>query len=203
MASRFGATRYTPRRLSFQSPSFESLEKAGLVRRFEPERSVELPRGLKCLPIPIPHDSDPTFAFRVEGAPGLFGGSWSLGYAADLGIAPSRLLDLFHDVHLLALEFNHDEEMQRQSGRPRQLIDRVMGDHGHLSNNQAAESLRTILHAAPQSNLRHVVQLHLSHQCNRPVLAQTAAKSVLNGVGQTISGHTAHQDRPTRLFELS
>jgi phosphoribosyl 1,2-cyclic phosphodiesterase len=188
------------RALSFQGPSFDSLTKAGLVHHFEPEHQVELPRGFRCVPIPVSHDSDPTFAFRIEGSPGLFGAGWSLGYAADLGIVPSRLVELFQDVHLLALEFNHDEEMERTSGRPRHLIDRVLGDQGHLSNRQAAESLRDILESTPASNLQHVVQLHLSHQCNRPALAQSAARDVLNG--RPIKLHTAMQDRPTKVVEL-
>ncbi len=186
--------------LSFMGPSFDTLKNAGLVRHFEPERFLELPQGLSCLPIPVSHDSDPTFAFRIDGRPGLFGAGWSLGYAADLGVVPSRLIELFREVYLLALEFNHDEGMERCSGRPQHLINRVLGDQGHLSNLQAAESLREILHASRATNLRHVVQLHLSHQCNRPSLAQVAARNVLKNL--PIKLHTAMQDQPTKVVEL-
>ncbi len=187
--------------LSYFSESFTPLKKAGLVHHFQPERVENLPRGLRCLPIVIPHDSDPTFAFRIDGPPDLFGSSWSLGYAADLGIVPPRLLASFQDVHLLALEFNHDEEMERRSGRPMRLIDRVLGDQGHLSNRQAADSLRAILNATPRGNLRHVVQLHLSDHCNRRILAQNAAKSVLED--RQVHLHTASQDRPTKFVSIT
>ncbi len=186
--------------LSRYAQSYQPLHDAGLVRAFEAHQAVVLPGGLSCLPIPIPHDSDPTFAFRIDGPPDLLGGCWSVGYAADLGNMPAQLIELFRDVHLLALEFNHDEEMERSSGRPRQLIDRVLGEHGHLSNRQAAESLDLILQRSSHTNLRHLVQLHLSSHCNRPVLAQAAARKVVEKSGRTIDVHTAYPDRTTKAL---
>ncbi len=188
--------------LAFYGPSFKPLRDAGLVRSFDGSDPLELPGGPTCTALAVPHDSEPTFAFRIEGSTGLFGERWSLGYAADLGTAPRGLIDMFQDVDLLALEFNHDEEMQMQSGRPRELIDRVLGDRGHLSNRQAADSLRSILRETRTRNLRQVVQLHLSHQCNRPGLAQSAAKKALQDHPRQIGVHTAQQDRATKFFEL-
>ena len=43
----------------------------------------------------------------------------------------------FTDLDLLALEFNHDEDLQKNSKRPQFLIERIMGNEGHLSNYQA------------------------------------------------------------------
>lgn len=188
--------------LAFYGPAFKPLRDAGLVRTFDGGNPLEIPNGPTCTPLAVPHDSEPTFAFRIDGASGLFGERWSLGYAADLGTAPGSLIDMFQDVDLLALEFNHDEEMQRQSGRPRELIDRVLGDRGHLSNRQAADSLRSILRASRARSLRQVVQLHLSHQCNRPQLAQGAAKKALEGHQRPVEVHTAQQDRATKFFEV-
>ena len=133
---------------------------------------------------------------------GLFNDPWSIGYAADLGTVPPDLLESFGAVDLLALEFNHDEQLQVRSGRPRQLIDRVLGDRGHLSNVQAAESVRTILNSAAKPNLRHLVQLHLSLECNRPNLAREAVRDVLAAFGRVIALHTAWQDRTTKLLEV-
>jgi phosphoribosyl 1,2-cyclic phosphodiesterase len=188
--------------LAFYGPAFEPLRSAGLVRSYEDGAPLTLSHDLTCTSFAVPHDSEPTFAFRVDGSSGLFGDRWSLGYAADLGTAPAGLIDMFRDVDLLALEFNHDEEMERSSGRPTQLIDRVLGDHGHLSNRQAAESLRCILHASRTNSLQHVVQLHLSHQCNRPSLAQAAAKQALEEQQRPIGLHTARQDRASKFLEL-
>ncbi|MCE9533203.1 MAG: MBL fold metallo-hydrolase [Planctomycetes bacterium] len=187
--------------LSF-AESFQPLKAAGLIRPFEADRSFTLADRLTCRALPIPHDSDPTFGFRIDGGASLFGGSWSLGYAADLGMMPPPLVEAFQDVNVLALEFNHDEEMECRSGRPAHLIQRVLGEHGHLSNHQGAEALGHILRTSTSGKLRQLVQLHLSHQCNRPALAQTAARSVLDAHLHPVEIITASQDRPTRVIEL-
>jgi hypothetical protein len=98
------------------------------------------------------------------------------------------------DVDLLALEFNHDVELEYRSGRHPRLISRVLGDDGHLSNEQAAQLLREILRRSTLGRLRHLVQLHLSRECNRPALALKAARDVLDGHGAAITIHTASQD---------
>src|SRR5262249_60430588 len=120
------------------------LHAAGLVRKFAAGQALALPGGLTCRSIPVPHDCDPTFAFRIDGPVGLFGPQWSVGYAADLGVAPPELIEAFADVNVLAIEFNHCEQMEQASGRPWFLIRRVLGDRGHLSNCQAADVGRAV-----------------------------------------------------------
>jgi phosphoribosyl 1,2-cyclic phosphodiesterase len=188
--------------LAGASAAFETLRAADLVRQFAADVSFELPRGLRCLPVPIPHDSEPTFGFRIDGGPDLFGDSWSLGYAADLGTTPSCLLEAFRNVNALALEFNHDEEMEKRSGRPWHLIQRVLGDRGHLSNRQAAATLHALARISAGGRLRHVIQLHLSRQCNRQGIAHSAAAQVLSQLDYPVALQTARQDELTRTIEL-
>ena len=111
---------------------FAALRQAGLVRSFRDGEPIRLSELLTVTPVQVPHDSDPTFAFRIDGL-SPEGQEWSLAHASDLGMCPQELFDVFRDVDLLALEFNHDVAMQRASGRPRRLIDRVLGDQGHLA----------------------------------------------------------------------
>ncbi|MGL6095643.1 MAG: MBL fold metallo-hydrolase [Fimbriiglobus sp.] len=149
---------------------YEPLRRAGLLVPYAPDREFELRPGLKCQPIAVPHDSDPTFAFRFDG-PG-----WSLGYASDVGRPTDELAAAFAEVDVLALEYNHDVRMQRASRRPRILIDRVLGDFGHLSNVEAGHLTARI---AAGGRLRAVVQLHLSRECNRPDLAVAAGRAAV------------------------
>src|SRR4051794_60801 len=97
--------------LSQESDSFNALYAAGLVRSYEEDDVVELSPSLRCRPLPVAHDSGATFGFRFEGSPNLFGPGWALGYASDLGCWGEPLADALRDVDLLALEFNHDEQM--------------------------------------------------------------------------------------------
>ncbi|HEX4132193.1 MAG TPA: MBL fold metallo-hydrolase [Pirellulales bacterium] len=173
------------------------LHAARLLRVYEPGRWLSLTSGLRCLPVPVSHDGGPTFGFRFEGAADLFGNAWSAAYFADLGTWSDEIAQATVDVDLLALEFNHDVEMQRVSGRPWHLINRCLGDDGHLSNEQAANLLRESITRSQSGRLLHLVQLHLSRQCNEPTLALRAACEALRAVSVEAAIHTAWQDRPT------
>ncbi len=180
---------------------FNRLLADDLVRPL-PEDTFEVPSGITLRAIPVPHDSEPTFAYRVDGPAGLFGPQWSIGYAADLGEARDELIDAFADVNVLALEFNHCERMERASGRPRHLIERVLGDQGHLSNRQAADAVRAVVERSTPGALRHVVQLHLSRDCNRPALAFKTGRDLLAELGSSAQVTTAAQDRVTHVIRL-
>jgi phosphoribosyl 1,2-cyclic phosphodiesterase len=181
---------------------FEPLAAAELVRPFVDGEPLELHAGMIARPIPLPHDSDPTYGFRIDGPPGLFAPQWSVGYAADLGECRPELVEAFADVNVLALEFNHCERMERASSRPRFLIQRVLSDQGHLSNVQAGNAVRDIVRASAPGSIRHVVQLHLSRDCNRPALAAEAGREALADVGSTAAVITATQYATSRAIPL-
>jgi len=181
---------------------FNDLSTAGLVRHIHDSVSFEISRGLTCRPILVPHDSEPTFAFRIDGPPGLFEPQWSIGYAADLGHAPTHLLDAFASTSVLAIEFNHCVEMQQSSGRPRILIDRVLGERGHLSNEQGADAVKAIVERSSPGALRHLVQLHLSRDCNRPSLAAEYGAKALASCRSSAVVTTAQQFRASRIIAL-
>ncbi len=185
------------------SPAFPALRRAGLVQHYAPGQQISLAPGLRCRAFPIRHDGGPTFAFRIEGAGDLFGPATALGYAADLGCWDEGTVSWLCDVDLLAVEFNHDEALERTSGRPAHLVARVLGDEGHLSNRQAAALLQAILHRSMPGRLRHLIQLHLSRDCNRPVLAQEAAQHVLRDLAPDVAVLTAEQDVPGCTVHLS
>ncbi len=175
---------------------FDDLEQLGLVREYQAGVAFSPVAGLSVRPVPVRHDGGPTFAFRVEGSSDLFGRACSLAYAADLGSWTAELAHALADVDLLALEFNHDVQMEYASGRSPYLIARVLGEEGHLSNEQAAELLRAVLRLSRPGRLRHVVQLHLSRDCNHPELAVQAARAVLEECQVIPSLHTASQHEP-------
>jgi phosphoribosyl 1,2-cyclic phosphodiesterase len=181
---------------------FEPLRAADLVRSFAEGDVLELAAGFTVRPIPVPHDADSTFAFRIDGPPGLFGSQWSIGYASDLGEVRPDLISAFADVNVLAIEFNHCERMERMSGRPRFLIQRVLSEVGHLSNDQAADAVRAIARASDSKSLKHVVQLHLSRDCNMPTVAQEAGRAALADIGSTATITTAQQFAATRIISL-
>jgi phosphoribosyl 1,2-cyclic phosphodiesterase len=178
--------------LAEESQAFHDLKAADLLRTYEEEAEMRLSPALRCLPIPVRHDGGVTCGFRFEGEADFFGQRWSLGYATDLGSWEEDLAGALANVDVLALEFNHDVDMEVDSGRAPELIARVLGDAGHLSNLQAAELVRKIVACSEPGRLRHLVQLHLSRECNRPALARAAAREALT---DDVKIHSARQER--------
>ena len=172
-----------------QSRAFTALSAAGLIRHYEPGEPLQLHPDCRCVPVTLPHDAAMTNGFRFEGS------GWAIGYAADLGCWQPALARQFADVDLLALEFNHDVALQLASSRHPLLIRRVLSDTGHLSNDQAARMFAEILQMSAPGRIRHLVQLHLSRECNRPDLAQTAARQVLHRLELDMPIHTTQQHR--------
>jgi phosphoribosyl 1,2-cyclic phosphodiesterase len=178
--------------LRMASLAFGELRGGGLVRDYQPGQALQLSPTLACTPLPVWHD-DTTCGFRFEAAQDLFGPS-TLGYAADLGTWQPELIDAFANVDILALEFNHDVFLERASGRSPELILRVLGDRGHLSNVQAANLFREVLERSQPGRPQHLVQLHLSRQCNRPAMAVDAARVVVKELQAEVEIHTARQN---------
>ena len=106
------------------------------------------------------------------------------------------------NVDLLAVEFNHDVAMQQASGRAQRLIQRILGEEGHLSNAQAAALVRAVIERSAAGRLRHLVQLHLSRECNNSALAANAARAVLDKLPYSVVVHTARQNEPATTISL-
>src|SRR5262249_7431597 len=119
-----------------QTEAGTELIEAGLSRCYEVGRAWEFPTGCRCEAIALNHDGGVTCGFRIDGPADIFGACWALGYATDVGCWDDTLVQQLLNVDVLAVEFNHDVQMQRNSRRPFQLIRRVLGDQGHLSNAQ-------------------------------------------------------------------
>jgi len=72
--------------------------------------------------------------------------------------------------------------MLRSGSYPPMLKRRILGTHGHLSNEAAADLLSRCRHAA----LGSVVAAHLSERNNSPALARAALAAVLQCGGEDI-----------------
>jgi phosphoribosyl 1,2-cyclic phosphodiesterase len=184
------------------SPSFPALKADGLVHAYACDEALVLGPSLTCRPFRVRHDNSVTCGFRFEATEDLFGESCAVGYAADLGCWEPALARRLADVDVLALEFNHDVRLQYASGRSPRLIRRVLGDDGHLSNVQAGALVREVVRLSAPGRLRHLVQLHLSRDCNRPELAVAAAAAALEGCDPPVSVHTAQQDTPAPCLSV-
>jgi phosphoribosyl 1,2-cyclic phosphodiesterase len=140
---------------------------ARFLRVFDQEPFEPLP-GLRFEAIPLAHDEAGSHGFVIEG----FG--CRVGYATDLGRVTDELIERFRELDLLALECNYDPDLQRASGRPWFLQQRIMGGRGHLSNRQCFDAVSRIFDRdrAVGRVPQHVVLLHRSRQCNCPMIVR-------------------------------
>ena len=173
-------------------PRFLEMERSGLIRCYD-DRPFLTPDGSRVEPIAASHDSGPTYGFRVECRAIRRGPSAAIGYLSDTGCWRSHTADAMADVDVMAVEFNHDVEMQRNSGRSPHLIARNLGNKGHLSNDQAADLVSAVLDRSRPGAVKHVVLLHLSQECNHPHLAISAARAAVRASGRRSSVHAADQ----------
>jgi phosphoribosyl 1,2-cyclic phosphodiesterase len=163
-------------------PIFCDRGKLSLLRRIAGRRCIELTTvhgfcdapfepvdGIALRPIAVEHDETGSHAFVFETS------AARIGFATDLGRVPTCLIEAFADgvgLDILAIESNYCPQMQAASSRPEFLKRRIMGGHGHLSNQQAFEAVKRILdrHAAAGNGLPgSIALLHRSRECNCPM----------------------------------
>jgi phosphoribosyl 1,2-cyclic phosphodiesterase len=135
---------------------------------------------LEVQAFPVPHDAHEPVGFRLKGA------GATVAIATDLGHVPPDVQRNFLNTDLMILEANHDLEMLRTGPYPAFLKRRVIGQHGHLSNDATADALVACRDRAPAA----VWLAHLSPTNNRPDIAHAAISDRLRGSGL---GHVAVQ----------
>jgi phosphoribosyl 1,2-cyclic phosphodiesterase len=122
----------------------------------------------------IPHDAQDPVGFLLRTMAG------NIGFLTDLGHTNRLVLERIRPANVLILESNHDVKMlQDCPRRPWSLKQRILGRHGHLSNESAADAAEQIMSA----ELRHLYLGHLSQECNRPELASDVMQSRLQKIG--------------------
>jgi phosphoribosyl 1,2-cyclic phosphodiesterase len=130
--------------------------------------------GMRYRPVLLPHDCDPTVAYRFE-----FAGRVAV-ILTDMGEPRDEVAAELQGAHVLLLEFNHDSEMLANGPYGDSLRARVGGNRGHLSNEQAAQMLTKL--AGPE--LHTVILAHLSCRNNTSGHALRAARTALAHIGR-------------------
>ncbi|HVV00465.1 MAG TPA: MBL fold metallo-hydrolase [Verrucomicrobiae bacterium] len=122
----------------------------------------------------VPHDAqDPVgFLLRTPGG--------NVGFLTDLGHATRLVIERVRSANVLVLEANHDVKMLQDCPyRPWSLKQRILGRHGHLSNEAAADAAEQLMSA----ELRQLYLGHLSRECNKPDLAFAVMNQRMQKIG--------------------
>ena len=151
------------------------------IGRVDPELRREISAGqdfylgeIGVIPFSIPHDAADPVGFR------LWGGKKSVATATDLGHFSAEVFRRIAGADLVLLESNHDPDMLRANPHySAQLKKRILGDHGHLSNDACAGALLRLI----ASGTGNVILGHLSGENNTPGLARRTSEQALEREG--------------------
>ncbi len=127
------------------------------------DQSLDL-AGMHVELFPTSHDVADPFGLRVSVIDEYGEVQDALGWCTDTGYLTADALGRLRGVRILGLEANHDVNMLAHGPYPAFLKARVGGDHGHLSNDQAADALGHLVGEDTET----VVALHISQKNNTP-----------------------------------
>lgn len=168
-----------------------------LAEKLIPNQPFEI-EDLQFWPVAVPHDSVDPLVFTIESK-----GS-KMAIVTDLGHIPKQVAKYLIGCDALVLEANHEIEMLRISSYPWATKQRILGQNGHLSNNEMARFLREDFDQKAQ----YLILAHLSGQNNHPELAKLAALNALNDKTPLFASLaenrvlTAFPDRPLGWIDL-
>lgn len=151
----------------------EAILNYGKIGKVDPELFVEIKedekftiKDLAVNPMRISHDAAQPVAYRVSY------GNKKIAVCTDLGCFNDYTVECLKNLDAVLLEANHDINMLQVGPYPYYLKQRILGDRGHLSNENSGRLLNRIIH----NDLKHIILGHLSKENNIPELAYEAVR---------------------------
>ena len=140
-----------------------------LIRYIAAEVPFEI-SGTTFYPFSTSHDAAESIGLIFT-----YGGK-SGAVATDMGTVSKHIFDLLSPCSIALLEANHDEIMLENGPYPQHLKERILSDHGHLSNKVCGALCAKLVR---EGSLRQIVLGHLSSDNNTPRRAyETVANSI-------------------------
>ncbi|SDM41802.1 MBL fold metallo-hydrolase [Sediminibacillus halophilus] len=144
----------------------------------------------------VSHDAaEPMFfTFHHEGK--------KVALVTDLGYVSERIKKTVENADAYIFEANHDVSMLQMGRYPWNVKRRILGDSGHVSNDDCALALSDII----GDQTKRIYLAHLSKDNNMKELARMSVQNYLNDHGFTIGDklhlHDTDPKTPTPLYEV-
>ena len=167
-----------------------------LIHIVEPELDFQI-GDLKLNATSIWHDAAEPVCYTVQK------GKEKVAVATDLGDYNEHLVEKLKDSNFLYIEANHDIKMLEVGPYPYYLKQRILGKHGHLSNERAGKFIEQLWN----DKLEHIFLGHLSKDNNFEELAYETVKLELESgsVGiktREVPIQVARRDCPSDLIVI-
>ncbi len=128
------------------------------------------------IPIELSHDATNCFGYILKEETDDPNSNITYASITDTGYIPNKYFNILSTISVVLIESNHDVLMQKRSGRPWYLINRVLSEKGHLSNEQCCEYLKTIV----TKHTKRIIFGHISEECNTPELVVSTCLEAFN-----------------------
>ncbi|WP_047980154.1 MBL fold metallo-hydrolase [Ornithinibacillus contaminans] len=140
----------------------------------------------------VSHDAaEPMFyTFRNNGK--------KVALVTDLGYVSERIKKTIESADAYIFEANHDVGMLRMGHYPWSVKRRILGDSGHVSNEDCGLALTDVI----DNNTKRIYLAHLSKDNNMKDLARMSVNQVLQERGITVDLHDTDPGVPTVMYEV-
>lgn len=118
--------------------------------------------------------------------------------ATDLGYVSERIKKTIEGANAYIFEANHDINMLQMSHYPWSIKQRILGDSGHISNEDSGLALSEVI----TNETERVYLAHLSKDNNMKDLARMSVEQVLSTRGIETPLFDTDPDRPTEIFTI-
>lgn len=130
-------------------------------------------KDVRFRPLRVPHDATETVGYHIES------GGESITVLTDLGRVTDEAAEFARLSSHLVIESNYDMDMLMRGPYTAALKARIMGENGHLSNDDCASFLRRVYH----EGLKHIFLCHISDNNNTKETAYECSAAALRSVG--------------------
>ena len=171
-----GAAVYASRGTLLGIPFAQELEN---VRVFAPGDEFRI-GSIEVGTFPTSHDAADSTGFCFSA------GGRKITLVTDTGYVTEEAFQSMKGSDVLVLESNHDESVLRMGRYPWFLKQRILSDHGHLSNEAAANAVLDLLKMEQLEGTeksRLVLLAHLSKENNFPQMALATMSNILAAEG--------------------
>src|SRR5690625_423487 len=125
-------------------------------------------------------------------------GGKKVALVTDLGYVSERIKKTIENADAYIFEANHDVEMLRMSRYPWRVKQRILGDSGHVSNEDCGLALCDVI----GQKTKRIYLAHLSQDNNMKDLARMSVNQTLEQRGITLDLYDTDPKVPTVLYDV-
>lgn len=115
---------------------------------------------LSVVPMKLSHDTDTCLGYLMKEL--NVDSNNSFASITDTGFIDKKYYKILSYINTILIESNHDPEMLLNSGRPWMLVNRILSNKGHMSNEQCINHLKNFI----SKNNKNIILGHISEECN-------------------------------------